>query len=77
MAIISGAQIRMARGLLRWTVQELAERSAVGISTVRRMEEADALPGARIENIQAIHAAFVATGVVRFEGETIVEVVIK
>lgn len=68
--IISGAQVRMARGLLCWSVQELAEKSGVGISTVRRIEEANGLPGARIENIQAIHRAFITTGLVRFEGET-------
>ncbi len=74
--IISGAQVRMARGLLRWSVQELAEKSGVGISTVRRIEEADGLPNARIENIQAIYGAFAATGLVRFEGETVVEAVL-
>jgi len=75
--IISGAQVRMARGLLRWSVQELAEKSKVGISTVRRIEEADKLPNARIENIQAIYSAFAATGLVRFKGETVVEVVLS
>lgn len=66
----------MARGLLRWSVQELAEKSGVGVSTVRRIEEADSLPNARIENIQAVHGALVATGRVRFEGETVVEVIV-
>lgn len=75
--IISGAQVRMARALLRWSVQDLAEKSGVGVSTVRRIEEAHGLPNARIENIQAICGALIATGLVRFHGEFTVEAILE
>ncbi|MDQ2076076.1 hypothetical protein [Marinimicrobium sp. ABcell2] len=37
--------------------------------TLKRMEGVDGVPSARIENIQAVHNAFVTSGKVRFEGE--------
>jgi transcriptional regulator with XRE-family HTH domain len=69
MKIITGAQVRMARAFLRWSVMELAEKAGVGKSTVQRIEESDGVPSARIENIQALYEAFVKTGRIRFEGD--------
>jgi transcriptional regulator with XRE-family HTH domain len=38
---ITGAQVRMARAALRWSIAELAKRAGVGISTVQAIEGAD------------------------------------
>ena len=38
---LTGAQVRMARAFLRWSVAELAAKANVGISTVQRIEAAD------------------------------------
>jgi transcriptional regulator with XRE-family HTH domain len=38
---LTGAQVRMARAFLRWSVTELAKKANVGISTVQRIEAAD------------------------------------
>jgi hypothetical protein len=38
---LTGAQVRMARAFLRWSVAELATRADVGISTVQRIEATD------------------------------------
>ena len=35
---LTSAQIRAARALIRWSALELAERSGVGVTTVRRAE---------------------------------------
>lgn len=51
---ITGAQIRMARGYLRWSVKTLAEASGVAESTIKRMEEVDGLPNAKGANIRAV-----------------------
>ena len=40
MTEITGAQVRMARASLRWSIAELAERANVGISTVQAIEAA-------------------------------------
>jgi transcriptional regulator with XRE-family HTH domain len=41
---ITGAQVRMARAFLRWSVSELAAKAKVGISTVQRIEASDGSP---------------------------------
>ena len=61
--MITGAQIRMARGYLRWTVKELAENAGVAESTVKRMEAEDGFPAARGGNIEAVYKALVAAGI--------------
>jgi hypothetical protein len=38
---ITGAQVRMARAFLRWSVADLARRAKVGISSVQRIEATD------------------------------------
>ena len=39
--MITGAQIRAARGFLKWSVLKLAEQADVGISTVQKIEDVD------------------------------------
>ena len=60
--MITGAQIRMARGYLRWSVKELAEYSGVAYSTIKRMEDEDGIPSARGPNIAAIQQALTKAG---------------
>jgi transcriptional regulator with XRE-family HTH domain len=72
MKVITSGQIRMARAFLRWSIEELAEKSGVGASTIKRMESFDGVPKSRVENLQAIHDTFIATGKVRFEDDTCV-----
>ncbi len=62
--MITGAQIRAARGLIRWSAETLAERSKLGVATVRRAESVDGLPTITEANIAAIRAALEAAGVV-------------
>lgn len=68
MNVISGAQCRMARGLLKWSVRDLEEQSGVSSMTIKRLEVADGIPNAQFNTLQAIYQAFNATGRVRFEG---------
>jgi transcriptional regulator with XRE-family HTH domain len=62
--MISGAQIRMARGYLRWSIKELADTAGVAESTIKRMEAEDGFPVARGANIEAVYKALVAAGIV-------------
>ena len=62
--MITGAQIRLARGYLRGTAAQLAAEAGVGLSTVRRMEANDGFPSARGSNIESVHAALVREGFV-------------
>jgi transcriptional regulator with XRE-family HTH domain len=59
---LSGSQIRAARALLKWSAEALAERSSLGVNTIRRAEvgEATALTAA---NDLAIRQALERGGV--------------
>ncbi len=59
----TGGQIRAARGFLEWTASELAERAKVGLSTVRRAEDAAGIPALTKDNMDAIRRALEAGGV--------------
>jgi transcriptional regulator with XRE-family HTH domain len=61
--MFTGAQVRMARAYLRWSIAELAEKSGVGISTIQRIEGEDGFPAARGGNIDAVYKTLVAAGV--------------
>lgn len=58
--MVTSAQIRAARGLLNWTVRDLAERSRVHRNTVTRIETETTGPG---HSVAAIRAALEAAGV--------------
>jgi transcriptional regulator with XRE-family HTH domain len=54
MSEITGAQIRAARALVRWTAADLANSASVGISTIRRAEAEDGLPSITAANLNRI-----------------------
>ena len=52
--MLTGSQMRMARGYLRWSVKELAEASGVSGTTIKRMEDGDGVPKSISDNLIAI-----------------------
>ena len=61
--MISTAQVRAARALLRWRAQDLADASGIGVATIRRMEVLDGVPSGQIRSLTAIQSAPEAAGV--------------
>ena len=57
------AQIRAARALLRWSAQDLARESALGVNTIRRAEVAEEGISLTAANDLAIRRALEAAGV--------------
>lgn len=62
LSTLTGLQIRMARSALRWSVRELAERSAVSTSTIARAEAGDGIPNTTRANITALRRVFEDAG---------------
>ncbi|WP_439409145.1 PAS domain-containing protein [Bradyrhizobium sp. DASA03076] len=60
---VTGAQIRAARGLVRWSVKDLAHAAGITRATIRRLEEADGAPPHNDPALAAIEAAFASAGV--------------
>jgi hypothetical protein len=60
---LSGAQIRAARALLRWSVEALARQAFLGLNTIKRAEAKDGITSLTAANELAIRRAFQAAGV--------------
>jgi transcriptional regulator with XRE-family HTH domain len=63
MAALTGAQIRSARALLRWSALDLARHSSLGVNTIRRAEAMDDATSLTTANDLAIRRALEAAGV--------------
>lgn len=61
--MITGAQLRAARALLRWSAKETAKRSGVALTTVQRLEQEDGVPGGRSQTLLELQRALEAAGV--------------
>jgi len=68
--MISSRQIKAARALLGWKGQDLADKSGVGITTLRRYETQDGVPNANKFVIKAIKGCLEGEGIV-FSGDPI------
>lgn len=66
--MISGAQIRAARGLLGLSSKELAELTGVSWATIKRFEGVDEVPRSRSGTLERVKVALEAHGVA-FIGE--------
>ena len=60
---LSSGQIRAGRALLRWSAEELARASAVGITTIRRAELTEHRTALTAANDLAIRHALEAAGI--------------
>lgn len=61
--ILSSAQIRAARALLRWSAADLAKESALGANTIRRAEVAEDGTSLTAANELAVRRALETAGV--------------
>ena len=59
----TSAQIRAARALVRWSAEDLARESAVGVTTIRRAELKEDETSMTNPNALAIRHALEAAGV--------------
>ena len=60
---LTGAQIRSARALLKWSAQELAQHASLGVNTIRRAEANDQGTSLTTANDLTIRRVLEAAGV--------------
>src|SRR5262249_53763729 len=60
---LSSSQIRAARALLRWSAEDLARESALGLNTIKRAELAENKTSLTVANDLAVRRALEAAGV--------------
>ncbi len=74
--MISSRQIKAARALLGWKGQDLADKSGVGVATLRRYEAQDGMPNANKFVIKAIKTCLEEAGII-FSGDPLTDPGIK
>jgi len=74
--MISSRQIKAARALLGWKGQDLANKSGVGVATLRRYEAQDGMPNANKFVIKAIKTCLEEAGII-FSGDPLTDPGIK
>lgn len=62
--MISAWQIRAARGALRWSARDLAQRSGLSWTTIQRIENADSGTPGLVTTLTAIRSALEGAGIV-------------
>jgi predicted transcriptional regulator len=60
---ISGAQIRAARALLKWSVRQLSQQCRVSQSAISRSERVDGPPPMQVRNLTTIRRVFEEHGI--------------
>lgn len=61
--MISSSQIRAARALLRWSADDLAKASKIGIATIRRFELQEGIPSGQVRILEALKSTLEDAGV--------------
>jgi transcriptional regulator with XRE-family HTH domain len=61
---LTSAQLRAARGLIRWSAEDLARETALSVTTIRRAELREAETSMTAANDLAVRRALEAAGVV-------------
>jgi hypothetical protein len=60
---ITGAQIRAARALIRWTAEGLARKADLGVATIRRAEATDGPLQMTVSNLAAVRRTLEGAGI--------------
>ena len=61
--MIIGEQIRAARAMLKWTADDLAQKSEIGVSTIRRLEAMNGIPTGQARILDAIQRTLEQAGI--------------
>ena len=61
--MIIGEQIRAARAMLKWTADDLAQKSEIGVATIRRLEVMNGIPTGQARILDAIQRTLEQAGV--------------
>jgi transcriptional regulator with XRE-family HTH domain len=67
--VLTGAQIRAARGMLNLSVTELAEMSGLAINTIRRAEGSNGIPAITPANLKLLSMTFDEAGLIFIDAD--------
>ncbi|WP_215287823.1 helix-turn-helix transcriptional regulator [Polynucleobacter sp. MWH-Spelu-300-X4] len=61
--MFTSAQLRSARATLKWSLEELSQRSGVGTTTLKRFESADGVPNGNLSTFNTLRKIFEEAGI--------------
>lgn len=61
--MIVSEQIRAARAVLKWTIDDLSNQADVSVRTIKRIEAANGVPSANVQTLSAIRSALESAGI--------------
>ena len=61
--MITSEQIRAARAMLKWTADDLAQKSEIGVATIRRLEAMNGIPTGQARILDAIQRTLEQAGI--------------
>ena len=56
-------QLRAARAILRWSLEDLSEKTDIGTTTLKRFESGDGVPNGHLRNFQTIRKVLEKAGI--------------
>ena len=61
--MIIGEQIRASRAMLKWTAEDLAKKSSIGVATIRRLEAMNGIPTGQASILDSIQKTLEEAGI--------------
>jgi transcriptional regulator with XRE-family HTH domain len=61
--LFTSSQLRAARAMLKWSLEDLSQKSSVGTTTLKRFESAESVPQGNLSTFNALKKAFEDAGV--------------
>ena len=67
--LLTGPQVRAARGLVAWSQTDLASAAGVGLATVQRLEKQDGMLRGMTDTIWKVRKALEKAGIIFIDGD--------
>lgn len=61
--MITSSQLRAARALLKWSANDLSNKSGIGSATIQRYEVVDGVPNANVKTLSLIKQTLEEAGI--------------
>ena len=56
-------QLRAARAILRWSLEDLSKKTGIGTTTLKRFESGDGVPNGHLRNFETIKGVLEKAGI--------------
>lgn len=56
-------QLRAARAILRWSIEDLSKKTGIGTTTLKRFESGEGVPNGHLRNFETIKGALEEAGI--------------